>query len=56
MSEISIAVGLLALIIVLIGVVVQFWKCAYDNGRLEELVKQKDAEIKQLKRAMRDDD
>ena len=28
------------------------WILAYKNGKLKELVKQKEAEIKQLKRAM----
>ena len=46
MNEIYILIG--ALIIVLIIVVLQFWKCVYENGRLEELVKQKDEKIEQL--------
>ena len=32
------------------------WTLAYENGKLKELVKQKEAEIKQLKRAMWDRD
>ena len=54
MIETYIAIG--AGILILIGVVVLFWNCAYENGKLKELVKQKEAEIKQLKRAMRDRD
>ena len=30
------------------------WKTAYENGKLKELVKQMEAEIKRLKRDMRD--
>ena len=54
MVEIYIAIG--AGILILIGVVVLIWNCAYENGKLKELVKQKEAEIKQLKRNMRDRD
>ena len=54
MIELYIAIG--AGILILIGVVVSFWNCAYENGKLKELVKQKEAEIKQLKRAMKDRD
>ena len=54
MIELYIAIG--AGILILIGVVVSFWNCAYENGKLKELVKQKEAEIKQLKRNMRDRD
>lgn len=54
MEGIYIAIG--AGILVLLAVVVQFWNCAYEIGKLKELVKQKEAEIKQLKRAMRDRD
>ena len=35
---------------------VLFWCVACENDKLKELVKQKEAEIKQLKRAMRDRD
>ena len=42
--------------LVLIGVVVQLWNCAYEIGELKERVKQNEAEIKQLKKAMRDGD
>lgn len=47
---------LVAVAIALILVAIQFWRIAYENGRLKELVKQKEAEIKQLKRAMKDRD
>lgn len=43
-------------IIIIIGLTIQFWRCAYETGKLKELVKQKEAEIKQLKIAMRDRD
>lgn len=45
---------ILGIIITLICIVIQFWRLAYENGKLEELVKQQEAEIKQLK--MRDRD
>jgi len=48
MTGIYIAIG--AGILVLIGILVQLWNCAYENGKLKELVRQKEAEIKQLKR------
>lgn len=51
MTGIYIAIG--AGILVLIGAVVQFWRCAYENGKLKELVKQKDEEIESMKRAQR---
>ena len=48
---------LIIVAIVLIIVAIQFWAIAYENGKLKELVKQKDIEIKQLKRAIsRDSD
>jgi sensor domain CHASE-containing protein len=51
MVEIYIAVG--AGILILIGVVVSFWNCAYENGKLKELVKQKEEEIERMKRDQR---
>ena len=47
---------LVGVAITLILVAIQFWRIASENGKLEELVKQKNEEIKQLKRIMRDDD
>ena len=40
---------LVAVAIALILVTIQFWRISYENGKLEELVKQKDAEIKRYK-------
>lgn len=45
-----------SLIIILISVILQFFCELYENKKLKELVKQKDEEIKQFKRTMRDDD
>ena len=51
---------LVAVAITLILVAIQFWKLAYEYGKLKELVKQKDTEIEKLKLerdiAMRDRD
>ena len=51
---------LVGIAITLVGVAVQFWRIAYENGKLKELVKQKEAEIKRYKMerdiAMRDRD
>ena len=40
---------LVGVAITLILVAIQFWRIAYENGRLKELVKQKDAEINRYK-------
>lgn len=50
----GIYIAIAAGIIISFGVVVQFWRCAYENGKLKELVRQKEAEIKQLKRNIPD--
>ena len=46
MIETYIVIG--AGILILIGVVVLIWNCAYENGKLKELVKQKEEEIDTL--------
>lgn len=45
----AVVVGYTALALIL-------WKLSYENGKLKELVKQKEAEIKSLRRALRDSD
>ena len=42
--------------VVLVIYITMMWKAAYENGKLKELVKQMESEIKQLKRNMRDRD
>ena len=49
MSKMTGEILLVGIAITLILVALQFWRIAYENGRLKELVKQKDAEIEQLK-------
>lgn len=39
---------LVGVAITLILVAIQFWITAYENGKLKELVKQKDEEIEEL--------
>ena len=42
--------------VVLVLYIATMWRLAYENGKLKELVRQQEAELKQLKRAMKDRD
>ena len=53
MIDLKLVVGIGVVLVIYIAMM---WKAAYENGKLKELVEQKEAEIKQLKRNMRDRD
>ena len=48
MTETYIVIGAIAIVGAYITIVLALWGLAYQNGKLKELVKQKEAEIEKL--------